>query len=83
MIRDPIGFDDAMQLLQEGGCSGEFIQNFLVAMETKKAKDLLCMLRCQRNLQLGKLHEEGKKLDQLDRLRDLLQNQFSADEKII
>lgn len=54
MIRDPIGFDDAMQLLQEGGCSGEFIQNFLVAMETKKAKDLLCMLRCQRNLQLGK-----------------------------
>lgn len=79
MIRDPIGFDDAAQLLQEGGCSDEFIQNFLAAMATKKTTDLFCMLRCQRNLQLGKLHEEGKKLDQLDRLRDLLQKQFSAD----
>ena len=60
MIPDPIGFDDATQLLQEGGCSGEFIQIFLAAMETKTTKDLFCMLRCQRNLQLGKLHEEGK-----------------------
>lgn len=34
-----------------------------------------------RNLQLGKLHEEGKKLDQLDYLRDLLQKQLPADAK--
>lgn len=81
MIRDPIGFDDTTQLLQEGGCSSEFIQKFLIAMETKTTKDLLCMLRCQRNLQLGKLHEEGKKLDQLDCLRDLLQKQLPADAK--
>lgn len=81
MMRDPIGFDDAAQLLQDGGCSGEFIQNFLAAMETKTTADLLCILRYQRNLQLGRLHEEGKKLDQLDCLRDLLQKQLSTDRK--
>lgn len=78
---DPIVLEDVTQLLQEGGCSIEFIQKFRIAMETKTTKDLLCMLRCQRNLQLGKLHEEGKKLDQLDCLRDLLQKQLSADAK--
>lgn len=32
------------------------------------------MLRVQRECQLGRLHEEGKKLDQLDILRDMLKN---------
>ncbi len=75
---DPIVLEDVTQLLQEGGCSIEFIQKFRVAMETKPPKDLLCMLRSQRNLQLERLHEEGKKLDQLDFLRDMLEKQLSA-----
>ncbi len=75
---DPIVLEDVTQLLQEGGCSIEFIQKFRVAMEKKPPKDLLCMLRSQRNLQLERLHEEGKKLDQLDFLRDMLEKQLSA-----
>lgn len=78
MSRDPIALEDVTQLLQEGGCSSEFIQKFQIAMETKPAKELLHMLRGQRNLQLERLHEEGKKLDQLDFLRDMLEKQLSA-----
>lgn len=78
MSCDLIALEDVIQLLQEGGCSGDFIQKFQVAMETKPAKELLRMLRGQRNLQLERLHEEGKKLDQLDFLRDMLEKQVSA-----
>lgn len=81
MSRDPIALEDVTQLLQEGGCSGEFIQKFQIAMETKPAKELFRMLRSQRNLQLGRLHEEGKKLDQLDFLRDMLEKQCHADTR--
>ena len=78
MICDSITCEDVTQLLQEGRCSSEFIQKFLTAMETKTEKDLLRMLRGQRICQLERLHEEGKKLDQLDFLRDMLEKQFAA-----
>lgn len=81
MICDSITYEDVTQLLQEGGCSSEFIQKFLIVQETKTTQDMLCMLRSQRNLQLCKLHEEEKKLDQLDFLRDMLKKQLSTDER--
>ena len=79
MSCNPIGLEDVTQLLQEGGCSGDFIQKFMTTMETKPTKEVLCMLRSQRNRQLGRLHEEGKKLDRLDLLRDMLEKVSAAD----
>lgn len=77
MDHNSIAYEDVTQLLREGGCSGEFTQKFLTSMKTKTAKELLCMLRSQRNFQLERLHEEGKKLDRLDFLRDMMEAQFS------
>lgn len=78
MRRDSIACEDVTQLLREGGCSVEFTQKFLTAMKTKTTKELLCILRNQRNWQLERLHEEGRKLDQLDFLRDMLEKQLSV-----
>lgn len=79
MSRNPMDLKDVTQLLQEGGCSSDFIQKFMTTMETKPTKELLCMLRSQRNRQLGRLHEEGKKLDRLDFMRDMLEKMSIAD----
>lgn len=81
MICNSIDLEDVAQLLQEGGCSGDFIQKFITTMKTKPQKEVFRMLRSQRNWQLGRLHEEGKKLDQLDFLRDMLKNRLCADHE--
>lgn len=68
-------------LLQEAGCTDEFTRQFLIVMETENVKNLLCLLRGQRSYQLGRLHEEEKKLDRLDYLRYKLEKQLPADTK--
>ena len=74
--------EDVGQLLQEAGCSNEFTQRFLTAMETESVKAQLSLLRSQRSCQLDRLHEEEKKLDRLDYLRYVLEKQLSTDEKM-
>lgn len=71
--------EDVSQLLLEAGCSDEFTQRFLAAMKTERVKDQLHLLRGQRSYQLARLHEEEKKLDQLDYLRYVLEKQSSAE----
>ena len=61
--------EDIAQLLQEADCPDEFIQQFLIAMDTENINNQLCLLRAQRSRQLNRLHEEEKKLDRLDYLR--------------
>ena len=73
--------EDIVQLLQEADCPDEFIQEFLAAMDTENVKDQLSLLRAQRSRQLNRLHEEEKKLDQLDYLRYKLEKQLSAGAK--
>ena len=73
--------EDVGQLLYEAGCTDEFTRQFLTVMQTEDVKSLLCLLRGQRRCQLDRLHEEEKKLDQLDYLRYALEKQFPADAK--
>lgn len=74
-------YEDVCQLLQEAGCSDEFTRQFLAEMETESIKNLLCLLRGQRSYQLDRLHEEERKLDQLDYLRYELEKQLPAETK--
>ena len=73
--------EDIAQLLQEADCPDEFIQQFLIAMDTESVNNQLCLLRVQRSRQLNRLHEEEKKLDQLDYLRYKLEKQLPASAK--
>lgn len=73
--------EDVGQLLHEAGCTDEFTQQFLTVMQTEDVRNLLCLLRSQRRCQLNRLHEEEKKLDQLDYLRYALEKQLPADVK--
>lgn len=72
---------DAAQLLRDGGCCEEFVQQFLKAMETESVKSQLELLRTQRRCRLQCLHTEGKKLDCLDDLRYQLEKQLPAGAK--
>lgn len=74
--------EDVGQLLQEAGCSDEFTQQFLTAMETEGLKTQLRLLQSQRSCQLDRLHEEEKKLDRLDYLRYVLEKQIPVGEKM-
>ncbi len=74
--------EDVRQLLQEAGCLDEFTQRFLAEMEAESIRNLLCLLRSQRSYQLGRLHEEERKLDRLDYLRYELEKQFPAETKM-
>ena len=64
--------EDVGQLLQEAGCSNEFTQQFLAAMETENLRNQLRLLSGQRSHQLERLHEEERKLDRLDYLEKQL-----------
>lgn len=74
-------YEDVCRLLRDAGCSDEFTQRFLAEMETDSINNLLCLLRDQRSYQLGRLHEEEMKLDQLDYLRYELEKQFPTEAK--
>ncbi len=74
--------EDVCQLLQEAGCTDEFTQRFLAEMETESIKNLLGLLRGQRSYQLGRLHEEERKLDRLDYLRYELEKQLPTETKM-
>lgn len=71
--------EDVRQLLQEAGCSDAFTRRFLAEMETESIRNLLFLLRGQRSYQLNRLHEEEKKLDQLDYLRYKLEKKLPAE----
>lgn len=76
MTNNTVLYEDIAQLLQEADCPDAFIQQFLTAMETGSVNDQLCLLRTQRSRQLERVHEEEKKLDQLDYLRYKLEKQL-------
>lgn len=73
--------EDVAQLLREANCPDAFMKQFLAAMETEPVKDQLRLLRVQRMRQLERLHQEEKRLDQLDFLRDALEKQLPADAR--
>lgn len=81
MANSSLIHEDVGQLLQEAGCTDEFTHQFLVMMKTENVKTLLHLLRGQRNYQLDRLHEEERKLDQLDYLRYQLEKELPADIK--
>ena len=81
MANSSLIHEDVGQLLQEAGCTDEFTHQFLVMMKTENVKTLLHLLRGQRNYQLDHLHEEERKLDQLDYLRYQLEKELPADIK--
>lgn len=81
MANSSLLHEDVGQLLQEAGCTDEFTHQFLVMMKTENVKTLLHLLRGQRNYQLDRLHEEERKLDQLDYLRYQLEKELPADIK--
>ena len=81
MANNTLIFEDIAQLLQEADCPNEFIQQFLIAMDTENVNNQLSLLRAQRSRQLNRLHEEEKKLDRLDYLRYKLEKQLPTSAK--
>ena len=72
--------EDVGQLLLEAGCTNEFTQQFLTAMEAESVKSQLLLLRGQRSHQLERLHEEEQKLDRLDYLRHQIRKQSDSEK---
>ena len=63
------------ELLRETDCPEGFIHRFLAALDEAAPEEPLRMLRCQRCRQLERVHEEQRKLDELDLLRYQLERQ--------
>lgn len=63
------------ELLQAAGCPDEFNRRFLDALASAPPEEQLRMLRCQRCRQLDRIHDEKKKLEDLDFLRYQLEKQ--------
>lgn len=74
MVYPQLDRKDISQLLREAGCPDEFARKFLMAEDTEGTDVQLQMLRDQRHRQLKALHDEGKRLDQLDLLCCILEN---------
>lgn len=78
MGNDTMVREDVLQLLREAECSEEFTQQFAAAIEQESIASQLRLLRAQRHRQLERLHDEERKLDQLDYLRYRLEKQLSG-----
>lgn len=76
MGNDAMVREDVLQLLREAECSEEFTQQFAAAIDQKSIASQLRLLRAQRHRQLERLHDEERKLDQLDYLRYRLEKQM-------
>lgn len=76
MGNDAMVREDVLQLLREAECSEEFTQQFAAAIDQKSIASQLRLLRAQRRRQLERLHDEERKLDQLDYLRYRLEKQL-------
>lgn len=76
MGNDAMVREDVLQLLREAECSEEFTQQFAAAIDQKSIASQLRLLRAQRCRQLERLHDEERKLDQLDYLRCRLEKQL-------
>lgn len=79
MGNDAMVREDVLQLLREKECSEEFTQQFAAAIDEKSIISQLRLLRAQRRRQLERLHDEERKLDQLDYLRYRLEKQLPGD----
>lgn len=78
MGNDAMVREDVLQLLREAECSDEFTQQFAAAIDQACIASQLRLLRAQRRCQLERLHDEERKLDQLDYLRYRLEKQLSG-----
>ena len=76
MGNDPMAREDVLQLLRETECPEEFTQQFAAAIDQESIASQLRLLRAQRHRQLERLHDEERKLDQLDYLRYRLEKQL-------
>lgn len=76
MGNDGMVREDVLQLLRETECSEEFTQQFAAAIDQESIAGQLRLLRAQRRRQLERLHDEERKLDQLDYLRYRLEKQM-------
>ncbi len=76
MGNDTMVREDVLQLLREAECSEEFTRQFAAAIEQESIASQLRLLRAQRCRQLERVHNEERKLDQLDYLRYRLEKQL-------
>lgn len=76
MGNDGMVREDVLQLLREAECSEEFTQQFAAAIDQESIASQLRLLRTQRCRQLERVHNEERKLDQLDYLRYQLEKQL-------
>lgn len=76
MGNDAMVREDVLQLLRKAECSEAFTQQFAAAIDQESITSQLYLLRAQRCRQLERLHDEERKLDQLDYLRYRLEKQL-------
>lgn len=81
MASQALPLEEAVQILQDAGCTREFTQRFIAAMEAEPIQVQLRLLRVQRQCQLDQVHVEEKRLDCLDYLRYVLEKQLPAEKK--
>ena len=82
MTSQTLSLEEAVQILQDAGCTREFTRQFIAAMEAEPIQAQLHLLRVQRQCQLDQVHVEEKKLDCLDYLRYVLEKQLPAATKL-
>ena len=81
MASQALPLEEAVQILQDAGCTREFTQQFITALEAEPIQVQLRLLRVQRQCQLDQVHVEEKRLDCLDYLRYVLEKQLPAEKK--
>ena len=81
MASQALPLEEAVQILQDAGCTREFTQQFITALEAEPIQVQLRLLRVQRQCQLDQVHVEEKRLDCLDYLRYMLEKQLPAETK--
>ena len=67
--------DQVEALLREADCPEESTGRFLAAMDASEIEEQLRILRCQRCRLLERIHNEQRKLDELDYLRHQIRKQ--------
>lgn len=60
MASQALPLEEAVQILQDAGCTREFTQQFITALEAEPIQVQLRLLRVQRQCQLDQVHMEEK-----------------------
>ena len=82
MEQSPMDRAAIIQNLEDAGCSGPFIQQYLKTVETRGGgPERLRLLEERRRDLLSRLHAEQRKLDCLDYLRYQLQKEQDPPQK--